>query len=288
MKENTTQNISLINKLSDLSPQHSRKKGMENVCLSVFMKNGIGKEWWIKNNITEKIVSEEPDFVFKTKSGKNIGLEITNIIVKSSQYHREKYEATSALITIANKVCEYFKKNKGISLSLNIDFWDKRKWCARTYKELLTAAYDPGFRHLEAKNKEIKQKIIDTLSKSEITPAGLVKRRIEVGTQIFNVTATRWNEPYTEVCINNAGMCKEDPIEELQQAINSKNDKHVKYLKKCDECDLLVVSDNGHTGNFAIFTNKTENHRFSSSFRNVYLLDLGFHTQVIKFKIKHF
>ncbi len=279
-------NGSVVFKCGKFRTKENSQKGEENLHFDIFMGTKEGKAWHDDNGIIKKIDSEKPDFVFKTKSGENIGLEITNIIVKSSQYHREKYEATSALITIANKVCEYFKKNKGISLSLNIDFWDKRKWCARTYKELLTAAYDPGFRHLEAKNKEIKQKIIDTLSKSEITPAGLVKRRIEVGTQIFNVTATRWNEPYTEVCINNAGMCKEDPVEELQQAINSKNDKHIKYLKKCDECDLLVVSDNGHTGNFAIFTNKTENHRFSSSFRNVYLLDLGFHTQVIKLKTK--
>jgi hypothetical protein len=259
--------------------------GLEATYLLLFKDTKEGKDWFYKNKITKTTKEESPDYIFETEGGKNIGLEITNLVIKT-----DKQQATVALRTIANQVCQHFKKEKGIALCILIDFWDKRKWCARTYKEMMAAAYDPGFRHLEATNKEIKTAIINVLSQQDIKPMGLVKTHIEIGSQIFNITATRWDEPHTEASVNNQGACVEDPFEELQAAITAKNNKFDKYKNKCDECDLLVVVDSDSNGNFVCFSNKIKSHKFESAFRNVYLFDLNpwdDDRKMTKLKTKH-
>ncbi|MCL2887743.1 MAG: hypothetical protein FWF35_00275 [Elusimicrobia bacterium] len=280
MTENNTKNASLVHKAGKFRIQDNTQKGVENIHFSIFMETDIGREWWKKNNITKKVDAEEPDFLFETSMGKVIGLEITNFIVKT-----DKYEPAVALRGIANQVCQHFKKTKGIALSLTINFWDKRMWCACTFKELIAAAHDPGFKRLEMKNKDIKQAIIDVLQ-GDIKPRDLVKRSIEVGSQTFKITATRWNEPYISVSIGSEGMCIEDSFAELQKTIRDKDEKHKKYKEKCEKCDLLVVSDDSSTGNFADFTDQIKSYKFYSAFKNVYLLDLGFDTKVIKLKTK--
>lgn len=274
----------LISKGGRFIIQDNSKKGLEATYLALFTCTEEGKEWLTKNKISTKISNESPDFTFETSNGKTIGLEIVNFIFKSTKYHANKHDVTSKLITISNQICQHFKKEKDIALSLLIDFWDKRKWCARTYKEMMEASYDPGFRHLEATNKEIKEALINSISQLDIKPNGLEKTHIEIGSQIFNITVTRWDEPHTSVHINNAGIVKEDPFEELQTLINTKNKKYETYKKKCKECYLLVVSDDSSTGNFCSFSNKTKSHKFISTFKNVYLLNLGFDTKIIKLK----
>jgi hypothetical protein len=48
----------------------------------------------------------------------------------------------------------------------------------------------------------------------------------------------------------------------------------LRNIEKCDECDLLVVSDDTRTGNFVFFSDKINKYKLVSAFRNVYLLEL--------------
>jgi len=270
-----SKNTCLLLKCGQFILQENSQKGIENTYFKFFIETKIGKEWYETNTIVKKLDTEKPDFLFETSTGKTIGLEITNLIVKSDKYHEDKHKAIVALKTIGNKICQHFKKEKGIALSIVIDIWDPRKWSPK-WKDHLECCYDPGFKHLDAPKKEIENKIKETLLQEPILSFNIpTKKWIDIGNQKFCITADRMYEPHTSVRINNAGRCKDDPFEELQAIINDKNNKYETYKSTCDECDLLVVSDDGSTGNFANFTYKLGTHKFTSVFRNVYLLDLG-------------
>lgn len=271
-----SKNTCLLIKCGELIIQENTKKGMENTYFNFFLKTNRGKEWYEKNKIVKKIDREEPDFIFETTPGEKVGLELTNFIVSSNEYYAAKHISTASLYTIGNQVCHYFKKEKGIALSIVIDIWDPRKWSNR-YNDIIAHRYDPGFKDLDASIKEIKDVIIKVLSQEPISSFDVPRKKwIDIGNQKFCITADRMYEPNTSVRVSNGGVCKDDPFEELQITINNKNAKYVTYKNNCDECDLLVVSDDGSTGNFANFTYKLETHKFTSLFRNVFLLDLGF------------
>jgi len=278
----TIENKKIIRKGGMFIIQDDGPKGTESTYLALFTRAKEGEEWMSKNQITTKISNESPDFIFNTPSGKIIGLEITNFIVRSNEYHAAKHISTATLYTIGNQVCQYFKK-KGIALSIVIDIWDPRKWSVH-WSDILEHRYDPGFKDLDASNKEIKDAIIKILLQKPVPSIGVVKESIDIGNQTFCISADRMHEPYTSVYVNNEGACKKNPFEELQATINSKNDKYEIYKNKCNECDLLVVSDDSSTGNFATFTDELNRREFISVFRNVYLLDLGFDTKVTKLK----
>lgn len=268
LQEHNRQNSSLVYKGGKLIIQEDGQKGLENTYLNFFMETEAWKEWCDKNKATKIIPGESPDFVFETSNGKNIGLEITNLIVKT-KWRR----ATAALQNIANQVCQHFKKEKGIALSIIIDIYDERKFSARS-QDIISYRYDPGFKRLDASKKDIKNAVIKVLSEEVIKPWDVTKKWIKIGFQMFVVTADRMNESYTSAHVNNSGICTEDPFEELQNTINAKNTKYEIYKSKCDECDLLVVFDDS-TGNYAFFTHKISSYEFVSLFRNVYLLNLG-------------
>jgi hypothetical protein len=283
-KENS-KSTSLLFKGGNLIVQENSQKGIENTYFDFFIKSKIGKEWYDKNKIIKKIEDEKPDFIFEMSTGKTIGLEIINFIVKSDKYHEDKHKAIATLKTIGNKVCHYFKQKTGIALSLVIDIWDPRKWSSQ-WKDHIEHCYDPGFKHLNASDEKIKNAIIEALLQEPIPSFGIVKKSIPIGNQIFIITADRTCNPHTSVNINNAGICKEDPFEELQIIINNKNGKYETYKNKCDECDLLVVSDDSSTGNFVTFSDKINTHKFSSVFKNVYLLCFDSSANVIKLQTK--
>jgi hypothetical protein len=272
----------LIRKGGKFIIQNDGQKGSEATCLDFFMQTLEGKKWLHRHNIVNKISEESPDFIFETSTGKTIGLEITNLVIKTDKYH-----ATATLNTIASQVCQHFKKEKDIALSLLIEIYDERKRSWRTKKEYLDYIYNPGFDRLDVPKKKIKDAIIAAISKEDVPIWGLRKEWIDLSPHKFVITYDRMHEPHTSHHVNNAGMCKQDPFEELQDTINSKNEKYAAYKTRCDECDLLVVSDDGSTGNFAFFTDKIKSYRFISSFKNVYLLDLGMSSaKTIKLKTK--
>ena len=71
--------------------------------------------------------------------------------------------------------------------------------------------------------------------------------------------------------VNNECYSKEDPLDGLQETIDSKNKKISNYLKKCDKCFLLVYIPDVSTGNYCHFTNSLKKHSFSSKFENIFL-----------------
>ena len=259
----------LIHKCGKYIIQENGKKSLEITYLDFFKQTSEGEKWLKKNKITKTIPRESPDFIFETSIEKTIGLEITNLVLKTDKFH-----ATSTLQTIAKQVCQHFRKEKDIALSLIIDVWDERKWCYKTKKEYLDYIYNPGFNSLELPKKKIKEAIIAVISKKDISAWGHKKEWIELTPHKFIITYSRMYEPHISYHVNNAGMCKEDPFGELQEAINKKNEKYDEYKTKCDECDLLVVSDGNSLGSFVNFSNKINSQKFLSSFKNVYLLDL--------------
>ncbi|MDR0399077.1 MAG: hypothetical protein LBH33_04700 [Endomicrobium sp.] len=277
MIENDIKNASFIHKGGKCIIQEYGQKGKENTYIDFFMESEAGKEWYDKNKIISKASCESPDFIFKTSTSKTIGLEIIDLFVQN--------KATLVLRTIANKICQYFKKEKGIALSILIDIYDERK-LSHSYQEHLKYLYDPGFKHLEVSEKKIKNTFIAEILKEDIPKFGSHKIYIELPPHKFIVTIDRGDEPYTSVHVNNSGMCIEVSFDELQAVINSKNKKYKRYIEKCNECDLLVVSDDSSTGNFAYFSKKINKYKFDSAFKNVYLLDFGSHSDTKTTKLK--
>ena len=205
-----------------------------------------------------------------TEDNQKIGLEITKFIVKSKHG-----QALRHLMTIGNQACKYTQKQYGLDISILIDKWDKRKWCARTYKEMMEAAYNPGFWDIYNKN-EIKsgiERIIDrNVEKLKQWPH-LIKDTLQVQDEYFNITITTFpNMDNKFDCnVNNECYSKEDPLDKLQETIDSKNKKINNYLKKCDKCFLLVYLPDVSTGNYCHFTNSLKKHLFSSKFENIFL-----------------
>jgi hypothetical protein len=252
--------------------QEDRRKGEENIFISLFLESDAGKKWLVKNKMTDNKPqeSESPDFLFTNSQGEKTGIEITKLLNKT-----DKFEVTARLNAIGKKVVQYFKKEKDIALSVLIDVYDERKNSV-DWNEILDACYNPGFDKIEPQNKKIEDAIIEAITKRGIPKPGLEKVNVTVPPHTFLVTYDNvFYSPHTSVHVNNSGMCKEDPFEELQNIINSKNKKYESYKKQCQKCDLLIVSDDSSTGNFVCFSNNILNHKFYSRFENVYLLDLG-------------
>lgn len=261
----------VVYKGSQFIIQDDSQKGQEATYLALFARHPLGTQWMKDNGVTSKTSCECPDFVFKVPEHPTIGIEIVNFVHKSM-----KNAATFRLERIAKKIVGYFKQ-KDIPLTLLIDIYDSRKW-STNWADHLDACYNPGFDHLNASDKEIKDALISALESEGIKPWGITKKWVELKGQTFVINASRMHEPHTSAHVNNMGMCVEDPFDELQETINSKNKKFESYKAKCDECDLLVVVENG----FVDFTDKLKDRKFESAFRNTFLLDLTFECKVLK------
>jgi len=251
--------------------QEDSQKGKESTYLALFSCHKIGMQWAKDNGITIKKSCECPDFIFEAHEQQTIGLEIVNFIYKS-----DKNTATMRLERVAKKVVGYFKQ-KGVPLSLLIDVYDPRKW-SLNWAEHMEACYNPGFDHLNASDDELKDAFITALESEGIKPWGITKKWVDVKGQTFIVNGSLMHEPHTSCHVNNMGRCVEDPFDDVQKIIDSKNQKFESYKKNCDECDLLIVVENG----FVHFSDKLQKHKFNSVFRNVYLMDLSFDCKVTK------
>ena len=254
--------------------QEDSQKGKEATYLAFFACHKIGMQWAKDNGITTKKSCECPDFIFEVPGRPTIGLEIVNFI-----YENDKNKATMRLEGAAKKVVGYFKQ-KGIPLSLVIDVYDPRENSVK-WKDHIDAHNNPGFDYINASVEELKDIFVSVLESEGIKDFGVTKKWVDLKGQTFILHASRMHEPNTSCHVNNMGLCIEDPFDELQKTINSKNRKFESYKKNCDECDLLVVVDNG----FVHFSNELQKHDFKSVFRNVYLLDLSFGCKVTKLNI---
>ena len=87
--------------------KQKNKKDEEEKYLNEFFNSSVGKSWLEKNQISYSmpIKSEAPDFLFKANNNKNIGIEITKLIVEN-----ENTKATQQLITMGNQIRAYVKK----------------------------------------------------------------------------------------------------------------------------------------------------------------------------------
>lgn len=249
------------------------KKAEETQYLMAFLSSDEGKKWCKQNKIidTKNYQESDPlDFIFTNAENKKIGLEITKFIVKS-QHGR----ALQHLMRIGNKVCQYAKTKYNLRLSLLIDKYDKRKFSYRTYQEMLDFCYNPGFWDI-FDSKEMKTKIEkiidDNVEKLRVVPC-LVQECIEVQNEYFKISISDYfygTEDF-ECMVNNESFSKEDPFDELQKAIDSKNAKIDIYFKKCDKCFLLVHKPSVSKGNYCDFTDKIKKHRFVSKFDEIYI-----------------
>lgn len=255
--------------------QDDGQKGAEATYLALFTRHKLGERWMEENGITTKTSSESPDFIFKVPDRPTIGLEIVNFVNKSA-----KNIATMRLEEIAKKIVGHFKK-QGIALTLLIDIQDPRKF-SMTREDFFDRCYNPGFNKLNATDKEIKDALISALEEAGIPKWGITKKWVDVKGQTFIVNASQMHAPHTSAHVNNQGMCIENPFEDLQKTIDGKNKKFEQYKKNCDECDLLVVVENG----FVHLSDKLQKHKFYSVFRDVYVLDLSYGCKVTKLKLR--
>ena len=104
---------------------------------------------------------------------------------------------------------------------------------------------------------------------------GVNKEYITRGNHSFIITFDRFYEPYTKVFVNSIGLSIDNPFDKLQQEIDKKNHKYASYLKQCDECHLLIISEDSSTGNCVTLSNEILQKKFNSSFPAVYLMDFG-------------
>lgn len=254
--------------------QEDSQKGKEATYLALFARNKIGIKWAEDNGIKTKKSCECPDFIFEVPDQPTIGLEIVNFI-----YENDKNKATMRLEGAAKKVVGYFKQ-KGIPLSLVIDVYDPRENSIK-WKDHVDAYNNPGFDRINASVEELKDSFISALESEGIKDFGVTKKWVDLNGQTFIVCASRMHEPNTSYHVNNMGVCIDDPFDELQKTIDSKNMKFESYKNNCDECDLLVVVDN----DFVHISEKLQKYEFKSVFRNVYLLEVSFDCKVTKLKL---
>ena len=258
--------------------QEESKKGMEATYLALFTRHKLGEQWMHSNGITTKKHREEPDpvpdFVFEVPGRPTIGLEVVNFIHKS-----DKNKATMRLERVAKKVVDHFKQ-QGFPLTLLINVYDPRKWSAKQ-SERMELLKKPGFDHLIATDDELKSAFISALNLEEIKKYGITERPVTVKGQTFIVNGSQMHAPNTHHYVNNEGWCIENPFDEIQNTIDSKNKKFESYKANCDFCDLLVVADGG----FVHFDDKLQSHEFTSVFRNIFFMDLSFGCKVVKLNV---
>ncbi len=253
------------------------QKGREEWYLARFLESEQGKQWIRKYHIDvdSKILSESPDFIFTTQNGKKIGLELTQFILKNTTGKKKSHaENIQALYRVGHKVVEYFKRNKDIPLSLLIEYYDERKWSAN-WKEHLDYCYNPTTPIFNINFNELKNLIIQRIESVGVPSWGVNKEYITLGNYSFIITFDRFYEPYTKVFVNSIGLSIDVPFDELQQEIDKKNHKYASYLKQCDECHLLIISEDSSTGNCVTLSNEILQKKFNSSFPAVYLMDFG-------------
>ncbi len=249
------------------------KKLEEQEYLNGFKETNIGKQFYENCSITNIFeATEQPDFILKTKSGKLIGVELTEFIVKNKN---TKY--TQALTRIGNQICKYAKKQYDLDMSITIEQFDKLLWCSTNRNDYLKRAYDPGFSSVPP-IKEFKEKLqefVDT-NADNLKKKAFVKDWITIQDEYFQISI----KTFASICsdkfdchVDNTGCCKEDPIEELQACIDEKNNKFENYIKKCDDRCLLIVLVSSSKGSFCFYTDKLLRHKYTSKFKEIFFYD---------------
>ena len=236
-----------------------------------FFKTKIGQEWYEELDVVEYIKSEAPDFKIKTTNGDIIALEITKFIAGN-----RNLKFSQALTTVGNKICREAEKEYNLHIHILIDKYDGREFNIY-WKDHLDYAYNPGFSKLPD-TKKLKQELQDILKNNmeKLRKGILVQEWIQVDDEHFKISmdpiACPWTGKY-DCHVNNAGMVKQNPMDELQICIDKKNDKIQSYGKDCAKCYLLIIVPNAYDANYCSFDNSLFEHKFNSKFEKIFLYD---------------
>ena len=236
-----------------------------------FFKTKIGQEWYEELGVVDYIKSETPDFKIKTVKSDTIALEITKFIAEN-----KNLKFSQALTTIGNKICREAEKEYNLHMHILINKYDDREFSIH-WKDHFDYAYNPGFSQIPDA-KKLKQKLRNILKNNieKLRRGLLVQEWIQVDDEHFKISmdpiACPWTGKY-DCHVNNAGMVKQNPIDELQICINKKNDKIQSYSKDCTKCYLLIIVPNAYNANYCSFDNSLFEHKFNSKFEKIFLCE---------------
>lgn len=236
-----------------------------------FFKTKIGQKWFEELDIVDYIKSESPDFVLKTKNGESIALELTNFIAEN-----KNLKFSQALTTIGNKICREAEKEYNLHMHILINKYDDREFSIH-WKDHFDYANNPGFSQIPDA-KKLKQKLRNILKNNieKLRRGLLVQEWIQVDDEHFKISmdpiACPWTGKY-DCHVNNAGMVKQNLIDELQTCIDKKNNKTSLYSESCDKCYLLIYVPNAYNANYCSFDNLLFEHKFDSKFEKIFLYD---------------
>lgn len=239
--------------------------------LDKFLNTKFGKKWYAENSITQIIKHETPDFLLKNKDNKTIALEITQFIAENKNLHYSQ-----ALTRIGNQLCKEVKEKYNIKISILIDKYDKRKF-SPNWNENIDYAYNPGF--LEVPQKEsFKDKLREILdiNINKLITNSLIQEWLQINNEYFKISVQTFpsiSSGKFDCHVNNAGLVKINPFDELQNCINKKNKKVIKYKIDKDKCFLLIVVPDSKTGNYCSFNSELLEHNFISDFDLIFLYE---------------
>lgn len=252
--------------------KNDAKKEKEDSLLNNFLNTKVGNNWCLKKKVVEKVDNETPDFLLRTVDNKTLGLEITDFFVE-----HEHLAYSRTLTSIGNKICIEAKKKYNVPISIVIDKYDPRIFSCN-WNEHLDAAYNPGFSQVPSQNLFIKElrKLVSNNIK-DIKLGKLIKQWIQIGDDHYQISIIDFpsiSSGKYDCHVNNTGMLKFNPCDELQLCINKKNQKLKQYKTKCDECYLLVTVPSSKIGNYCAFTDSISRYKFKSDFESVFLYDV--------------
>lgn len=163
-----------------------------------------------------------------------------------------------------------------MDVSILINQHDKLLWSPK-WNDHLKRAYDPRFSDVPP-HKEFKEILQDFVGANvdNLKKNAFVKGWITIQDEYFKISIITFpsiSSGKFDCHVNNAGMCQKDPIDELQDCINEKNNKIENYIKKCDDCYLLIVLLDPSKGSFCVYTDKLLKHKYISKFKEIFLYD---------------
>ncbi|NCB50083.1 MAG: hypothetical protein EOM53_05365 [Alphaproteobacteria bacterium] len=246
------------------------KKSEEEEFLNIFLSSPEGKLWKEKYKIREGYQkNESPDFLFRSKDNKTIGLEITQYIEET-----KNGKVLQKLRRIGNKACCYAKEEYKLNISILIDKFESRLW-SLYWKDYIDLHCHPGFCFLFKEN-DIKPKIeelIDNNIDKIIKWPSLVQETIQIQGEYIKIILSGFpnlNGKY-DCFVNNESFPVKDPFKNLQEKIDKKNRKYKSYLKNCHECFLLIFLPDIGKGNYCSFSDDVKQYSFSSEFKETFL-----------------
>lgn len=247
------------------------KNTEEKEFLDKFLNTKFGKKWYAENSIAQIIKHEAPDFLLKNNDSETIALEITQFIAENKNLHYSQ-----ALTRIGNQLCQEIKEKYNIEISILIDKFDKKKF-SPNWDDYINLAYDLGFSDIPRKEifKNKLREILD-ININKLITISLIQEWIQINNEYFKISVQTFpsiSSGKFDCHVNNAGLVKINPFDELQNCINKKNKKVIKYKIDNDKCFLLIVVPDSKTGNYCSFNSELLEHNFISDFDLVFLYE---------------